>query len=112
MVLLIAPPVPIGTGALVQVIAECHSNPKQHGKGTRGNLLHIHEEITPVRNGELDEQLAQAAKSAQVRKTKRRRYELFRGKLTDATFRGSESNLAEFIKARDNTTTPCLAALM
>jgi len=31
------------------------------------------------------------------------RYELFRGKLTDAAFQASESNLAEFIKARDNT---------
>ena len=32
------------------------------------------------------------------------RYELFRGKLTDAAFQASESNLAEFIKARDNAT--------
>jgi predicted PolB exonuclease-like 3'-5' exonuclease len=31
------------------------------------------------------------------------RYELFRGKLTDAAFQGSESNLAEFINARGNT---------
>jgi 3'-5' exonuclease len=31
------------------------------------------------------------------------RHELFRGKLTEATFQASEMNLAEFIKARGNT---------
>jgi hypothetical protein len=30
------------------------------------------------------------------------RYELFRGKLTDAAFQASEANLSEFIKARSN----------
>jgi predicted PolB exonuclease-like 3'-5' exonuclease len=34
------------------------------------------------------------------------RHELFRGKLTDAAFQASESNLAEFIKARDNPSGP------
>jgi 3'-5' exonuclease len=34
------------------------------------------------------------------------RYELFRGKLPDAAFQASESNLAEFIKARDNPPGP------
>jgi hypothetical protein len=53
MVLLIAPPVPIGTGALVQVIAECHSNPKRHGS----------------RNGELDEQSALSASRANAPRT-------------------------------------------
>src|SRR5262249_39870081 len=37
------------------------------------------------------------------------RYELFRGKLTDGAFQASESNLAEFIKARDNATASRLA---
>jgi len=37
------------------------------------------------------------------------RYELFRGNLTDVTFQASESNLAEFIKARDNATASRLA---
>jgi predicted PolB exonuclease-like 3'-5' exonuclease len=30
------------------------------------------------------------------------RYELFRGKLTDAAFQASEANLSEFVKARSN----------
>jgi 3'-5' exonuclease len=30
------------------------------------------------------------------------RYELFRGKLTDAAFHASEANLSEFIKVRSN----------
>ena len=40
------------------------------------------------------------------------RYELFRGKLTDAAFQASESNLAEFIKARDNATASRLDELL
>ena len=39
------------------------------------------------------------------------RYELFRGRLTDAEFRASEDNLVEFIKAHGNTK-PHLAELM
>jgi 3'-5' exonuclease len=39
------------------------------------------------------------------------RYELFRGRLSDAEFQASEANLAEFIKARSNTK-PHLAGLM
>ena len=31
------------------------------------------------------------------------RHELFRGRLSDAEFRASEANLAEFVKARGNT---------
>jgi 3'-5' exonuclease len=31
------------------------------------------------------------------------RYELFRGRLSDAEFQGSETNLVEFVKARENT---------
>ena len=31
------------------------------------------------------------------------RYELFRGRLTDAGFQASEANLVEFMKARGNT---------
>jgi hypothetical protein len=31
------------------------------------------------------------------------RYELFRGRLSDAEFQGSEANLVEFVKARSNT---------
>jgi predicted PolB exonuclease-like 3'-5' exonuclease len=30
-------------------------------------------------------------------------YELFRGRLTDAAFQASETNLIEFIRLRDNT---------
>jgi predicted PolB exonuclease-like 3'-5' exonuclease len=39
------------------------------------------------------------------------RYELFRGRLTDAEFQGSEDNLVEFIKAHGNTK-PHLADLI
>jgi 3'-5' exonuclease len=39
------------------------------------------------------------------------RYELFRGGLSDALFRGSEANLTEFVRARGNTK-PHLAVLM
>jgi predicted PolB exonuclease-like 3'-5' exonuclease len=39
------------------------------------------------------------------------RYELFRGRLSDAEFQGSEANLAEFVKARRNMK-PHLACLM
>ena len=39
------------------------------------------------------------------------RYELFRGRLSDASFHASELNLIEFIKARGNTK-PHLADLM
>jgi hypothetical protein len=39
------------------------------------------------------------------------RYELFRGRLSDAAFRASELNLIEFIKTRGNTK-PHLAELM
>jgi predicted PolB exonuclease-like 3'-5' exonuclease len=39
------------------------------------------------------------------------RHELFRGRLSDAEFRASEANLAEFVKARGNTK-PHLACLM
>jgi predicted PolB exonuclease-like 3'-5' exonuclease len=39
------------------------------------------------------------------------RYELFRGRLSDAQFQGSEDDLAEFVKARGNTK-PHLAGLM
>ena len=39
------------------------------------------------------------------------RYELFRGRLSDAEFQGSEAKLAEFVKARGNTK-PHLTALM
>jgi hypothetical protein len=31
------------------------------------------------------------------------RYELFRGRLTDAEFQESEANLIDFVKARENT---------
>jgi hypothetical protein len=31
------------------------------------------------------------------------RYELFRGRLSDAEFQGSEANLVEFVKARGTT---------
>jgi len=31
------------------------------------------------------------------------RYELFRGRLSDAEFEASEANLVEFVKARGNT---------
>ena len=31
------------------------------------------------------------------------RYELFRGRLSDSEFQGSEANLVEFVKARGNT---------
>jgi len=40
------------------------------------------------------------------------RYELFRGTLTEAAFQASESNLAEFIKGRNNTATPRLTELL
>jgi predicted PolB exonuclease-like 3'-5' exonuclease len=39
------------------------------------------------------------------------RYELFRGRLSDAEFRTSEASLAEFVKARGNTK-PHLTGLM
>ena len=39
------------------------------------------------------------------------RYELFRGRLSDAEFQQSEANLAEFVRARGNTK-PHLACLM
>jgi 3'-5' exonuclease len=39
------------------------------------------------------------------------RYELFRGNLPEAAFQASETNLAEFIKARGNTK-PHLAELI
>jgi 3'-5' exonuclease len=39
------------------------------------------------------------------------RYELFRGRLSDADFQASEANLIEFVKARGNTK-PHLANLM
>ena len=39
------------------------------------------------------------------------RYELFRGRLSDAAFRASELNLIEFIKARGNKE-PYLTELM
>jgi hypothetical protein len=39
------------------------------------------------------------------------RYELFRGKLTEAEFQASEMNLADFIKARDSRK-PHLAELV
>jgi hypothetical protein len=39
------------------------------------------------------------------------RYELFRGRLTDAEFQASEGNLVEFIKAHGNTK-PHLSDLM
>jgi hypothetical protein len=39
------------------------------------------------------------------------RYELFRRRLSDAEFQGSEANLADFVKARGNTK-PHLACLM
>jgi 3'-5' exonuclease len=39
------------------------------------------------------------------------RYELFRGRLSDSEFQGSEANLVEFVKARGNTR-PHLAGLM
>jgi hypothetical protein len=39
------------------------------------------------------------------------RYELFRGRLTDAEFQASEDNLVEFIKAHGNTK-PHIACLM
>jgi predicted PolB exonuclease-like 3'-5' exonuclease len=39
------------------------------------------------------------------------RHELFRGRLSDAEFQGSEANLADFVKARGNTK-PHLTALM
>jgi hypothetical protein len=39
------------------------------------------------------------------------RYELFRGRLLDAEFQGSEAKLADFVKARGNTK-PHLTALM
>jgi predicted PolB exonuclease-like 3'-5' exonuclease len=39
------------------------------------------------------------------------RYELFRARLSDAEFKASEANLADFVKARGNTK-PHLACLM
>jgi predicted PolB exonuclease-like 3'-5' exonuclease len=39
------------------------------------------------------------------------RYELFRGRLSDAEFQASEANLIEFVKARGNTK-PHLTDLM
>ena len=39
------------------------------------------------------------------------RYELFRGRLSDAEFQGSEANLVEFVKVRSNTK-PHLTNLM
>ena len=39
------------------------------------------------------------------------RHELFRGRLSDAEFKASETNLADFVKARGNTK-PHLACLM
>jgi hypothetical protein len=39
------------------------------------------------------------------------RHELFRGRLSDAEFQGSEANLADFVRARGNTK-PHLACLM
>jgi hypothetical protein len=39
------------------------------------------------------------------------RYELFRGRLSEAEFQGSEANLVEFVKARGNTK-PHLAELV
>jgi len=39
------------------------------------------------------------------------RYELFRGRLSDASLRASELNVAEFIKARGNTKPHLLALL-
>jgi predicted PolB exonuclease-like 3'-5' exonuclease len=39
------------------------------------------------------------------------RHELFRGRLSDAEFRASEANLADFVKARGNTK-PHLTCLM
>jgi len=39
------------------------------------------------------------------------RYELFRGRLSDAEFQASEANLVEFVKARGNTK-PHLAELL
>jgi hypothetical protein len=39
------------------------------------------------------------------------RHQLFRGRLSDAEFRASEANLADFVKARGNTK-PHLACLM
>jgi predicted PolB exonuclease-like 3'-5' exonuclease len=39
------------------------------------------------------------------------RYELFRGRLSEADFQGSETGLVEFIKAHSNTK-PHLAALV
>ena len=39
------------------------------------------------------------------------RYELFRGRLSDAEFRTSEAKLADFVKARGNTK-PHLTGLM
>jgi 3'-5' exonuclease len=39
------------------------------------------------------------------------RYELFRGRLSDAEFQASEANLVEFVSARGNTK-PNLACLM
>jgi hypothetical protein len=39
------------------------------------------------------------------------RYELFRGRLSEAAFRASETNLADFIKPRGNTN-PHLAELL
>ena len=39
------------------------------------------------------------------------RYELFRGRLSDAEFEASEANLVEFVKARSNTK-PHLTCLM
>jgi predicted PolB exonuclease-like 3'-5' exonuclease len=41
----------------------------------------------------------------------RLRYELFRGRLSDADFQASEANLVEFVKARGNTK-PHLTNLM
>jgi hypothetical protein len=39
------------------------------------------------------------------------RYELFRGRLSNAEFHGSEARLVEFVKARGNTK-PHLAGMM
>ena len=45
------------------------------------------------------------------RRAQRLRYELFRGRLSDATVQESEANLADFVKARGNTK-PHLIGLM
>jgi hypothetical protein len=40
------------------------------------------------------------------------RYELFRGRLSDAEFQASEANLIEFVKARGNTKPHLVIELM